>query len=78
MGRGLSVVDVSPKGVAARAGVQKGDTVLELNGKDISAELFDGIDIGGQAGETVVLKVRREGVKGILYFEIVREAVNNS
>jgi uncharacterized damage-inducible protein DinB len=75
MGRGLSVVDVSPKGVAARAGVQKGDTVLELNGQDISSKPFDEIDARGQAGETVKLKVRREGVSEPLYFELVREAV---
>jgi hypothetical protein len=77
IGRGLRVVHVSSEGVAARAGLQAGDTVLEINNEDISEKPFDDIDIRGQAGETVCLKVKREGAAEPLYFEIVREAVKN-
>jgi uncharacterized damage-inducible protein DinB len=76
-GRGLIAIHVYPKGVAAKAGLQSGDVVLELNGEDISEKPFDDIDMRGQAGEIVLLKVKREGVADPLHFKIMREAVKN-
>jgi uncharacterized damage-inducible protein DinB len=77
-GVGLKFAEVSPDGSAAKAGLQSGDVVIELNGNDIRETPLEDIDTRGQAGETVRLGIEREGVAGILYFEIVREAVNNS
>jgi uncharacterized damage-inducible protein DinB len=77
-GIGLKFSAVSSEGAAAKAGIQGGDVVLELNGKDISQISFDDIDIRGQAAETVILKVQREGVNELLTFEVVREPVKDS
>ena len=74
-GVGLRLAEVFPEGVAAKAGLQTGDVILELNGKDISQTPFDDIDVRGQAGEIALLKVRREGVSELLTFEVVREPV---
>jgi uncharacterized damage-inducible protein DinB len=76
-GRGLIATHVYPEGVAAKAGLQSGDVILELNNEDIREKPFDDIDIRGQAGETVRLKVKREGVVEPLLFEMVRGAVRN-
>jgi C-terminal processing protease CtpA/Prc len=67
-----------PDGAAAKVGLQSGDVIIEFNGKDIRDIPFEDIDIRGQAGEVIHVGVVREGAEGILYFEIVRQAVNNS
>jgi uncharacterized damage-inducible protein DinB len=77
-GMGLRISELFPEGVAAKAGLQAGDVVLELNGEGISEKPFDDIDIRGQAGETVVLKVQRESIDELLTFEVVREPIKDS
>lgn len=75
---GLKFTEVLPDGAAANAGLQSGDVVIEFNGKDIRDVPFENIDIRGQAGEVIHVGVVREGAEDILYFEIVRQPVNNS
>lgn len=77
-GKGLKIAEVWPKGVAARAGLQSSDIVIKLDGENTTDKVFDAIDVHGQAGESVRLKIKREGVIEPLEFELVREAVNNS
>jgi serine protease Do len=56
------VGDVSPKGPAQTSGVERGDIILDLNGKAIndSNELRNTIAMM-QPGETVKLKISRNG-----------------
>jgi len=60
--QGVLVGDVSPKGPAQASGVERGDVILDLNGKAIndSNELRNTIAML-QPGETVTLKVSRNG-----------------
>jgi serine protease Do len=60
--RGVLVGDVSPKGPAQAAGLERGDIILDLNGKPINDnnELRNTIAMM-QPGETVKLKIARNG-----------------
>src|SRR6266853_1410525 len=60
--KGVLVGDVSPKGPAQTCGVERGDVILDLNGKAIndSNELRNTIAMM-QPGQTVTLKVSRNG-----------------
>ena len=60
--RGALVGDVSPKGPAQAGGVERGDIILELNGKSVndSNELRNTVSMM-QPGETVKLKISRNG-----------------
>jgi uncharacterized damage-inducible protein DinB len=74
-GVGLAFAAVTLDGAAAKVGIKAGDVVLELNDKDIRETPFEEIDARGQAGESVRLKVQREGAIEPLYFEVAREPV---
>ena len=60
--RGALVGDVSPNSPAQRAGLQKGDIILEINGKPINdgAQLRMNVSLM-EPGATVAVKVLREG-----------------
>jgi serine protease Do len=60
--KGVLVGDVSPKGPAQTNGVERGDIILDLNGKAIndSNELRNTIAMM-QPGETATLKISRNG-----------------
>src|SRR3984893_8141684 len=60
--KGVLVGDVSPKGPAQTSGVERGDIILDLNGKAIndSNELRNTIAMM-QPGETATLKISRNG-----------------
>ncbi len=60
--KGVLVGDVSPKGPAQASGLERGDIILDLNGKAIndSNELRNTIAMM-QPGETVKLKISRNG-----------------
>jgi C-terminal processing protease CtpA/Prc len=75
-GMGLKFAEVAHDGPAAKAGIQAGDIVIELNGVAIREAPLEEIDVRGQARETVFLKVRR--ADELLNFEIVREPVKTS
>lgn len=59
---GLEVAEVLPEGLAARAGVQKGDLILAVNGESMSELLQEG-RLAGQiaASAELALRVRRGG-----------------
>jgi serine protease Do len=60
--RGALVGDVSPNSPASRAGLQKGDVILEINGKPVNdgAQLRMNVSLM-QPGTTVAVKVLRDG-----------------
>jgi serine protease Do len=60
--RGALVGDVSPNSPAAGAGLQKGDVILDINGKPVndSAQLRMNVSLM-QPGTTVAVKVVRDG-----------------
>jgi carboxyl-terminal processing protease len=59
--RGLSIQEVFPGAPAARAGIQKGDVVVAVNGKSIAGEpsKLSTAKIRGPAGSSVTLTVLR-------------------
>jgi serine protease Do len=60
--KGALVGEVTPKGPAAKAGVESGDVVLEVNGKDIADSRHLRLEIARiKPGETAALKVLRAG-----------------
>jgi PDZ domain/Protein of unknown function (DUF664) len=77
-GIGFKFTEVIPHGAAAKAGLQAGDVVVELNGIDIRETPLEDIDARGQAGERVRLKIQRTGVAEPLDFELVREPVKDN
>jgi carboxyl-terminal processing protease len=71
------VIDsVFPDSPAAKAGVQVGDIVIKVDGKDLHGLSTDetGNLIRGQAGTTVVIRVDRNGVQQDL--PVLREPIN--
>ncbi len=59
---GALIGDVLPKGPAAKAGIQEGDVVVELNGKKIADSRHLRLAVGNTAPGTVVqLKLLRDG-----------------
>lgn len=76
--RRMSVLNVSPEGPADVAGVQVGDELISINGKDLEREnyvqmrhLFE-----GPAGSTVNLAVSRGG--NLMRFQLKRQVLVNA
>jgi serine protease Do len=59
-GEGVVVAEVAPDGAAARAGLQRGDVVVEVNRKAVSKpeEVTSAVS-RAKAGEVVLLRVKR-------------------
>jgi serine protease Do len=61
-GEGLVVVDVDPDGSAARAGIRKGDLILEVNRQPVKAAADVAKALGKiKDGEMALLRVKRGG-----------------
>ena len=73
-GEGVEVLTVYSDGPAARAGVQRGDIFLTVDGVDVSDMTpTDVADlVRGPEGSTVRLEMQRPGEDDIVTFEIVR------
>ena len=71
--KGLVITELSDGSAAARAGLKKGDTILEVDGKtvDSAQTLTEGI----QSGQNVVLTVQRDGKQA--EFLVVPEQTEN-
>ena len=64
---------VLPEGPAAKAGLQDGDIVIELNHQNIEDIPLEDIYFQGQIGDKVHLKIRRQNLPEDLVFEVIRE-----
>ncbi|WP_170984196.1 DegQ family serine endoprotease [Rhodoligotrophos defluvii] len=60
-GTGVTIVDVDPNGAAAEKGLQEGDRIVEVGGKQVKspAELRSALDTAGKDRKSVLLLVRR-------------------
>jgi len=59
---GVYIVDVSPNGAAAKAGIKKGDVLVKLDGKEIKTMAdIDAVKKLHKAGDTVSAVVSRNG-----------------
>lgn len=70
----VSPIEGSP---GQKAGLKAGDLIVSVDGKDIkglSANQASAI-IKGEIGTSVNIGIRRDGVNGILYFDIVRDLI---
>jgi carboxyl-terminal processing protease len=71
----LAPIDGSP---AARAGIQSGDLVIGVDGKDPGNVPLDKLvkELRGAPGSHVKVAVRRQGVAEVLTFDLVREVIH--
>ena len=62
-GDGVYIMDVSPDGAAAHAGLKKGDMITKLNGTPIftGAELQGQIATASASGDKITITYRRDG-----------------
>lgn len=62
---------------AYEAGIKTGDKIVEVDGADITDYTADKAAsiIRGEAGTKVKIGIRRDGVKDIIYFELVRKLI---
>lgn len=74
---GITVVAPIEGTPAFKAGIKTGDKILEVDGKDISTLNADQAAklIRGEKGTKVKIGIRREGVKELIYFELIRERI---
>lgn len=65
---------------AARAGVRPGDVVVAVEGESVRDAGVEKVikKLRGPAGTKVKLSIRRDGTRGLLTFEIVREEIHVS
>ncbi|WP_027409252.1 S41 family peptidase [Anoxybacteroides tepidamans] len=75
---GIKVVSVLKDGPAARAGLQAGDVITEVDGQKVAGHASEQAVtlITGQEGTTVHLQVLRPATNETLSFDVVREKVN--
>jgi S1-C subfamily serine protease len=58
---GVVVTDVDPDGVAANAGVQAGDVIKRVNGREVSSVASLRTALNGVSGKPSLMLVRRQG-----------------
>ncbi len=70
----VAPIDGTP---AHRAGFMTGDTILEVDGTDVSDYTADQAAkmIRGEIGTKVKIGIKREGEKDKIYFELIRETI---
>jgi carboxyl-terminal processing protease len=71
----ISPVEGSP---ADRAGIRPGDAIVAIDGQPVRGKRPDALvkQMRGLAGTHVAITVRREGAKGLLEFDLVREVIS--
>jgi carboxyl-terminal processing protease len=71
----ISPVEGSP---ADRAGIRPGDAIVAIDGQPVRGKRPDALvkQMRGLAGTHVAVTVRREGEKGLLEFDLVREVIS--
>jgi carboxyl-terminal processing protease len=71
----LSPIEGSP---AERAGIQSGDVIVSVEGRDASAQPLDKLvkHLRGVPGGHVKIGIRRQGAPDLLSFDLVREVIH--
>jgi len=74
---GLELVTIMDGSPAQAAGLQPGDVIVEVDGEDVTGLSQNEIisRVRGPANTTVHLGIRRAGVAGLLYFDVVRQRI---
>jgi len=74
---GVTVVAPIEGTPAYKAGIKTGDIIVDVDGTDILGYTTDKAAklIRGEEGTSVKIGVRRDGISGIVYYELVREAI---
>jgi carboxyl-terminal processing protease len=74
------IVTSSLTGPAREAGIKPGDVIISIDGRQAATLEFDRAVslIGGEAGTTVSLTVRRPGEDGPIEFRVVRERLSKA
>ncbi len=74
---GVEVVSVVRDTPAQKAGIEIGDIIVSADGQNLAGVNSDtaATYIRGEEGTAVRVGVKREGVSGIIYFDIVREKI---
>ncbi len=70
--RGLLIKDVVPGGVTDRAGVRDGDTLLRINGKEITGESASFLLNSMKRGDTATYTIARGGTQFETKIEIIK------
>lgn len=75
---GIVVGSLAPDGSAEEKGIQPGDIMVTVDGKNVELMPYEEIVdlVRGDAGTTVVIEMRRKGTKGLLKFELERRALS--
>lgn len=73
----ISILSTIPGAPAQKAGLQHGDIIIEVNGKNVVGMDFNAVQplIEGPAGTTVTITVRRPSTNQVLTFSIKRAQI---
>jgi serine protease Do len=73
-GKGVNVLEVTDSSAASKAGLQKGDIILECNGEDVNStnELIDQLQDARQKA-TIKVKIQRDGAEKEIEIRIPRK-----
>lgn len=77
---GLELVSIMPGSPAEAAGLQPGDTIVEVDGQDVTSQGQNEIiaQVRGPAGTVVRLGIHRPGEPELLYFNVTRDRIKVS
>lgn len=74
---GLELVSIMPGSPAEQAGLRPGDTIVEVDGDDVTGMGQNEIIalVRGPAGTVVQLGIRRAGAADVLHFDVTRDRI---
>jgi ankyrin repeat protein/beta-lactamase regulating signal transducer with metallopeptidase domain len=73
----IEIQKVLPSGPAAKAGIQLGDILSQIDGKTVTSLADAANSIRGPSGTTVRVGIKRQGTNGIQEFTLTRENIGN-
>ncbi len=73
------VLNVIPSGPSQKAGIQSGDRIIRVDGKDIAGQKLSTTDVmkrlRGRRGTKVLLSLERQNIDGLVDVEVTRDAI---